>query len=168
MWWKNIPLPRRPWKRCTTKTPGGGDERPNRSGTPSRRVSQKHTTAQLPTSADVVAVLPGTAWGCFAASSPPVAWRSHAGESRGLAQWWRALAWERRCVPLLRSPGAIGAAGLPERQFPRHLGLGLVANGSQSHCFKLELPGRVPAFPAFHETALLMQCARLEPSTKRG
>ena len=166
MWWKNIPLPRRPWKRCTTKTPGGGDERPNRSGTPSRRVSQKHTTAQLPTSADVVAVLPGTAWGCFAASSPPVAWRSHAGESLRLVQWWRALAWERRCVPLLRSPGAIWRSWFTRTPIP--------APPWPWSCRQwqpialLELPGRVPAFPAFHETALLMQCARLEPSTKRG
>ena len=56
----------------------------------------------------------------------------------------------------------------PNAQFPRHLGLGLVANDSQSHCFKLEIPGRVPAFPAFDDTALLMHCARLELSTKRG
>src|SRR5438445_4829280 len=43
----------------------------------------------------------------------------------------------------------------PNAQFPRHLGLGLISNGSQPHRFKLELPGMVPAFLAFHDTALL-------------
>src|SRR6478609_690713 len=43
------------------------------------------------------------------------AWRSHAGESRGPARPWPDLAWERRCAPLLRSPGGTGETGLPER-----------------------------------------------------
>src|SRR5678815_3773987 len=38
-------------------------------------------------------------------------------------------------------------------QFSRHLGLGLVSNGSQPHRLELELPGMVPAFLAFHDTA---------------
>src|SRR2546427_7215345 len=42
----------------------------------------------------------------------------------------------------------------PNAQFPRHLGLGLVSNGSQPHRLELELPGMVPAFLAFHDTAL--------------
>src|SRR6266567_4376736 len=50
--------------------------------------------------------------------SPLAAWRSHAAASRGLALRWRALAWERRCAPLPRSPGATGATGLPERPVP--------------------------------------------------
>src|SRR5437899_4421400 len=43
----------------------------------------------------------------------------------------------------------------PNAQFPRHLGLGLISNGSQPNRFKLKLPGMVPAFLAFHDTALL-------------
>jgi hypothetical protein len=45
----------------------------------------------------------------------------------------------------------------PNAQFPRHLGLGFISNGGQPHGFKFELPGMVPAFLAFHDTALLRQ-----------
>src|SRR5207245_11085949 len=53
----------------------------------------------------------------------------------------------------VRAP--LAQLGYPNAQFPRHLGLGLISNGSQPHRFKLELPGMVPAFLAFHDTALL-------------
>src|SRR4029450_6017546 len=43
----------------------------------------------------------------------------------------------------------------PNAQFPCHLGLGLISNGSQPHSLQLELPGMVPAFLAFHDTDLL-------------
>src|SRR5438876_8796017 len=85
----------------------------------------------------------------------------------------RSLAFSRRSVP--RSCSAVSELLLgnavallflevqaplaqlvyPNAQFPRHLGLGLISNGSQPHRFKLELPGMVPAFLAFHDTALL-------------
>src|SRR5436190_6133321 len=85
----------------------------------------------------------------------------------------RSLAFSRRSVP--RSCSAVTSSCLgtplrssssksrrplaqlvyPNAQFPRHLGLGLISNGSQPHRFKLELPAMVPAFLAFHDTALL-------------